>query len=94
MQFLARLEANRLAGGDADFGPGARIAPDSGLACADTEYTKAAQLNTLTGSKSLFQALEDRINRGLRLGAGKAGTLDHMMDDVLLNQWGNLVGPS
>jgi hypothetical protein len=94
MQFFARLETNGLAGGNADFGTGTRIAPDSSLARADTEHAKAAQFDTLTGRKSLFQALKDRINRGLRLGAGQACTLDHMMDDVLFNQWGNLVGPT
>ena len=38
--------------------------------------------------KSLLEALEDRIHGSLRLGAGQARALDHMMDDVLLNQRG------
>ena len=40
--------------------------------------------------RACLRPLEDRIHRGFRLGAGQARTLDYMMDDVLLNQWGNL----
>ena len=42
--------------------------------------------------RACFQALEDRIHRGLSLGAGQARALDHMMDDVLFNQCGYLAG--
>src|ERR1039457_1156457 len=92
VQFLARFEANRLAGGDADFGSGARIAADSGFTGAHTEDAKPAQFDAFSGGESLFEALENRIHRSFRLAPGKACTLDYMMDDVLLNQWGNLAG--
>jgi hypothetical protein len=74
--------------GDADLGAGAGIAADAGLAGADAEDAKAAQLDAFAIRQSLLEALEDRIHRSLRLGAGKTCALDHMMDDVLLNQRG------
>ena len=92
MQFLARFEAYSLAGGDANLGAGSRIAADPGLAGAHTEDAKPAQFDALTGGESLFEALENRIHRSFCLAAGEACALDYMMDDVLLNQWGNLAG--
>src|SRR5271157_225334 len=92
VQFLARLEAHRLAGIDADLGAGAGIAADAGFAGADAENAESAQFDALAGGKSLLEALENRIHRGLCLGARQARALDYMMDDVLLNQWGTLVG--
>ena len=92
MQFLARFETNGLAGGYADFGTGAGIAADTGFAGADAENAKSAQFDALAGGQGLLEALEDRIHRGLRLGARQAGALDYMMDDVLLNQRSNLAG--
>jgi hypothetical protein len=94
MQFLARLEAHRFAGGDADLGAGSGISADASFAGADAENAKSAQFDTLSGGESLFQALEDRIHRSLCLGAGQTRALDYLMDDVLLNQWRNLVGTS
>jgi hypothetical protein len=92
MQFLARFKAHRFAGGDADFGTGSGISADASFAGADAENAKSAQFDALSGGESLFQALEDRIHRRLCLGAGQARALDYMMDNVLLNQRGILVG--
>jgi hypothetical protein len=92
VQLLARFKADRLAGGDADLGAGSGIAANACFARADAENAKSAQFDALTGGKSLLQALEDRIHRGFCLDAGQARALDYMMDDVLLNQWGNLTG--
>jgi hypothetical protein len=92
VQFLAWLEAHRFAGGDADLGASAGIAANAGFAGADAENAKPAQFDALACGKSLLQALENRIHRGLCLGAGQARALDYMMDDVLFNQRGNLVG--
>jgi hypothetical protein len=94
MELFARFEANGLAGGYADFGSGARIAADSGFAGSDAENAESAQLDALAGGKSLLEALEDRIHRSFRLGPRQSRALDYMMDDVLLNQWGNLAGPT
>jgi hypothetical protein len=55
---------------------------------AHAEDAKAAQLDAFASRQSLLEALEDRIHRSLCLGAGKTCALDHMMDDVLLNQRG------
>jgi hypothetical protein len=91
MQFFARLEAHSFAGSDADLGAGSGISADASFAGADAENAKSAQFDALPGGESPFQALENRIHRGLCLGARQARALDYMMDDVLLNQWGILV---
>jgi hypothetical protein len=92
VQFLPGLETHCFTRCDADLGSGARIATDAGFASANAENAKSAQFDTLTGSQGLFEALEDGIHSCLGLGAGEAGALDDVMDDVLLNQWGNLAG--
>lgn len=90
MQLFAWLKAHCLARSDTDFGAGAGITTDTGLAGADAEHTKSAQLDALSGCESLLQTLEDRIHCRFRLGAGQARALDDTMDNVLLDQWGNL----
>src|ERR1700739_1739940 len=45
VQLFARLEADGLAGCDADLRPGAGIAANAGLARADAEDAKAAQFD-------------------------------------------------
>ena len=92
MQFFAWFEAHGLSRGNADFGAGAGIATDTGFAGANAENAKPAQFDALAGCQGQFQALENRIHRGLCLGARQARALDYVMDDVLLNQWGNLAG--
>jgi hypothetical protein len=92
MQFLARFEAHCLAGRNAHLGAGPGISAYASFAGADAENAKSAQFDALSGGKGLFQALEDRIHRSFCLGARQTRALDYMMDDVLLNQWGNLVG--
>ena len=92
VQFLAGLETNSLAGGDADLSAGPRIAADAGFAGADAENAKSAQFDALAGGQGLLQALENRIHRSLCLGARQARALDYVMDDVLFNQWGILAG--
>ena len=94
MEFFARFEANGFAGGYADLCTGARIAADTGFACADTENAESAQFDALTRCESLFEALKDRIHRSFRFGPRQSRALDYLMDDVLLNQWGNLAGPT
>jgi len=94
MQFFARLEAHGLSGGDADFSSGTRVAAYSGFAGADAEDAEAAKFDALTGGEGLFEALEYGVNCGFRLGAGQSRALDHVMDNVLLNQWGNLARAS
>jgi hypothetical protein len=92
MEFLPGFEADSLAGSDADLGAGSRIAANAGFASADAKNAKSAQFDALAGGQGLLEALEYCIHRSLRLSAGEASALDYMMDDVLLNQWGNLAG--
>jgi hypothetical protein len=92
MKFLARFKADSFTGGYAHFSAGAGIAADTGFTGADAENAESAQFDALAGGESLLQAFEDRIHRGFCLGARQARALDYMMDDVLLNQWGNLSG--
>jgi len=94
MQFLARLEPDSFAWGNADLCSRAGIASNSGFARADAENSKSAQFDALACRKCLLQTLEDRIHSRLCFGTGQACTLDHMMDDVLFNQRSNLVGPT
>jgi hypothetical protein len=88
VQFLAWLEAHGLARRDAYFGTGAGIAADASLASADAENAKASQFDAFAVGESLLQALENCVYSSLCLGAGQARALNHMMDDVLLNQSG------
>jgi hypothetical protein len=90
MQFFSWLESNRFARGDAYLCSGARIAPDPSLTGSNTEHSKSTQFNAFAGGESLFQALKHRIHRCLRLGPGQACALNHMMDNILLDQRGNL----
>ncbi len=90
VQFLPWLKAHGLSWGDADLGAGAGIAADAGFAGADTENAESAQFDALACSQGFLEALEDCIDCGLRLGAGQAGALDDLMDDILLDQWGTL----
>ena len=92
MKLLAWLESHGFTRSDAHLGTGAWITANAGFAGADAENAESAQFDTLTGGQGLLEALENGIHRSLRLGPGKAGALDNMMDDVLLNQRGNLAG--
>ena len=92
MKLLAGFEADSFAGSDADLGAGSRIAANAGFSSADAKNAKSAQFDALAGGQGLLEALEYCIHRSLRLSAGEASALDYMMDDVLLNQWGNLAG--
>jgi len=94
VEFLTRFEADRLPGGNADLGARAGIAANACFAGADAENSESAQFYALSGGESLLETLEYRIHRGFRLGSRQACTLDYMMDDVLLNQWSDLFGPT
>jgi hypothetical protein len=72
VEFLSWLEAG--------------IATDPGFARADIENAEAAQLDALSLGESALEALEYSIHGSLRLVALKAGTLDHMVNDVLFYQ--------
>src|SRR5690242_8687920 len=91
LQFLAGLEAYRLAGRDGNFGAGARVAADSGLARPDVEHAKAPQLNAITLGQGALHAFKDGLYRQFGLGLGDAGLIDHFINDVELDH-GRLPG--
>jgi hypothetical protein len=80
LKILAWLEANGFAGSNGDFGTGARIASDSGLARLDGEDAKATQLDTVATAQSILHRFEDGVHGGFRLGPWKAGTLNYPLD--------------
>src|SRR5271163_1350077 len=90
MELFARLEADGLARGDRNLSAGARIAPDPRLARAHIEDAESAQFNPVAGGQGFLQTVEDRVDRGFRLVARQAGPLDHIVDDVLLDQRAHL----
>ncbi len=89
VQFLAGLEPDGLAGSNADFGAGAGVAPDAGLAGLDVEDAKAAQLDAVVLGERLFHGVEDGVDCGFGLDARKAGAFDHSLNEVLLDQSGS-----
>ncbi len=86
MQILTRLEAHRTARCNRNLGSSARVSPNPGLAWPHVEYSETAQLNPLSLGQCMLQALKDRIHGMLGLVARQAGTFNHMMNNVLLDQ--------
>src|ERR1700728_2671151 len=86
MKLFARLEANRLARGNADLGAGTRVASDAGLARTNVEDAKTTQLDPLTLSERALQRLKDGIHSCLRFVALQASALNHLVNDVLFYQ--------
>jgi len=86
VEFLARLESDGLSRRDADLGSGAWIASDTGFARTDAEDAKSAQLNAVARGEGLLEAFKDGIYGGLSLGPRQAGSLDDVMNNILLDQ--------
>jgi hypothetical protein len=86
MELLAGLEAHGFAGSDADFGAGARIAPDARFAGADIEDAKAAQLDALAFGERALEGLEYCIDSRLGFVALQPGAFNHLVNDVLFYQ--------
>lgn len=87
MKVFAGLEAYGFAGGDADFGSGARVSAYSGFARAYVEDSETAEFDAVSLGERSFQTLKDCFDGGLGFYAGQSGTLNYLMYDVLLNQW-------
>src|SRR5208282_4357783 len=85
LQFLAGLEADGFAGRNGNFGAGAWVASDSGLARTHVEHSETAQFNAIASGKRLLHALEDGFDGELRLGLGDPGAVNYFIDDVELN---------
>ncbi len=90
VQFLTRFEANGFAWRNVHFSAGAGIAADAGFAGADAEDAESAKFDALACCQSLLEAFEDRVHRRFSLGARQARALDHVMNNILLDQWSNL----
>lgn len=86
VQLFSGLEANRLAGCDADFGSGSGVAAYAGFTGTDAEDAETAQFNAVAGSQGILEALEDRIHSSLSLGSRQACPFDDVMDNILLDQ--------
>jgi hypothetical protein len=86
MKLFAGLEANGFAGSDTDLGAGAWVASDAGLARADIEDPKAAQLDALAFSQGALEGLEYRVDCSFGLVALQAGALNHLVNNVLFYQ--------
>ena len=85
MEFLAGLEADGFTGCDGDFGAGAGISPDAGLARLDREDAEAAKLDAVAFDERSFHALEDGVNRRFGFRAWQSGSFDNPLYQVLLN---------
>lgn len=86
MQFLARLEADRLAGSDGDLGPGPGIAADAGLARTYVENAKPPQLDPVSRRERLLEAFKNGVYRCFRLIPRQPRFVDDMVNDVLFYQ--------
>src|ERR1035438_9186263 len=82
LQFLARLKANRFAGGNIDLGAGARVASNAGLARPHGEDAEAAQLDAIAARQRLLHALKYGFHRGFGLGLGDTGLGDDFVDQI------------
>ena len=86
MELFSGLEADGFAGGDGDFGAGAGVASDSGLAGFDGEDAEAAEFDAVAFGEGLLHGFEDGVDGRLGLGADEAGAIDHSLNEVLFDQ--------
>jgi hypothetical protein len=86
VQFFAGLESHGFAGRDADLGTGAGVAPDSGFAWAHAKNAKTAQFDAVSCSEGEFESFKDGVYSRFSLGPRQASALDHVMNDILLDQ--------
>ena len=86
VEFFAGFETHGLAGRDADFGAGARVASDAGFARTDAEDAESAEFDPVSCGESLLEAFEDGVDSRFSLGSRQACPLDDVMDNILLDQ--------
>jgi len=80
LEVFARLEADSLARSNGDFGAGARISSDAGLAGLDGEDAKAAEFDAVATAQGLLHGFKDGVHGGFCLGPWKAGALNYSLD--------------
>src|SRR4029077_5415850 len=76
LQFLAGLEAHRLAGWDVHFFAGTRIAADARFPRLYGEHAKSAQLNALAAAHSVLQRFKNRFDGLLGFYAAHARSFE------------------
>ena len=86
VEFFTGLESNRLAGGDADLGASAGVAADTCLAGPDAEDAKTTKFDAFALGESLLEAFKHCVDGRFCFGARQASALDHVMDNILLDQ--------
>lgn len=84
-EILPGLEADRLAGGDADLGPGPRVPADPFLARLHLKNAEPAQFDPLPATHRLLHRVENRLDRHHRPDPGDLGRARHIINDVALN---------
>src|SRR2546426_8349189 len=82
LQFLPRLETNRLPGRNRDFLAGARVSPDAAFPRLDHEHTKAAQLNAVAARQRVLHRMKQSIDGLLGFELGDAGAIGETIDDI------------
>jgi hypothetical protein len=87
LQILAGLEAYGLSGRDIDFGTGAGVSPDAGLARFYREDAEASQLNPIIGLEGIFHAIEDGVNRLFRFRLANTRPLDDLIHKIEFDHW-------
>lgn len=85
VEFFAGLEAHGFAWGDGDFGSGAGIAANAGLAWLHGEDAEAAKFNAVALHEALLHGFEDGIDCRLGLGPDQPGTLYDSLNQILLD---------
>src|SRR3954466_9556867 len=91
LQFFARLEANGLAGRNADLCACARVATDTSFARTHVEDAEAAEFDAVALGERFLHGLEDGLNGHLGFCLGDAGLGHHFVDDIELDHvrsWG------
>jgi hypothetical protein len=86
VQFLTWLEAYGFARSDGNFGAGAWISANSGLAGAHAEDAEAAQLDAVAFGQRLLQTFEYGIDCCFGFVPRQARSFYNVMDNVLFNQ--------
>src|SRR4051812_46491347 len=85
LQFFAGLEANGLAGRNADLCASARVTPNASFAWTHVEDAEAAEFNAVAFRERFFHRLEDGLNGHLGFCLGDAGLCHHFVDDIELD---------
>src|SRR5436305_4723020 len=88
-EVLARLEADRLAGGDRHLDAGLGVAADALLAVADLEDAEAAKLDALAVAERGLHGFDDGIDGLRRLHPGHIRDFRDAVDDVRLDHCGS-----